>query len=435
MTGQSSDSSTFEVDDYPDRPRVLFVGWPESSHTHSWIDLLQGSGINARLFALPSAVPPAGWRVRTYVTIDTPDTPDPALRKPPAKLQPAPQPLPRRWESLRRTPTPTLSFPPVAVPIERQLADAILNWRPHVVHTLGINSASYLFDRTRQLHPEIIGIGRWVVQVRGGPDLALHKYDPDHRPRIESIFSNCDHLIADNTINYNDAIKLGLDESKTRSPGLGVVSGPGGLDVTALRASWSLLPSKRPRTILWPKTYETISSKALPVFEAIRLAWDRIAPVTFELLWLVQSDVQIWFNKTMPDHIKASCNLHGRLDREQVLTMLPNARVMLAPSLTDGIPNSMMEAMALGAFPIVSPLDTITPIVNNEENVLFARNLYPEEIAAALVRAMQDDALVDQAAERNVVRVDQLANRSRVRDAVIKYYAEIAAMQSHPGSP
>jgi glycosyltransferase involved in cell wall biosynthesis len=343
--------------------------------------------------------------------------------------------MPRRWESLRWTPTPTLSLPPVSVSIERQLADAILHWRPHVVHTLGINSASYLLDRTRQLHPHIIGIGRWVVQVRGGPDLALHKYDPDHRPRIESIFSNCDHLIADNTINYDDAIKLGLDESKVRSPGLGVVSGPGGLDVAALRTSWSLLPSKRPRTILWPKTYETISSKALPVFEAIRLAWDRIAPVTFELLWLVQSDVQIWYNKTMPDHIKASCNLHGRLDREQVLTMLPNARVMLAPSLTDGIPNSMMEAMALGAFPIVSPLDTITPIVKNEENVLFARNLYPEEIAAALVRAMQDDALVDQAAERNVVRVDQLANRSRVRDAVIKYYAEIAAMQSHPGSP
>jgi glycosyltransferase involved in cell wall biosynthesis len=424
MTGQSPDS-TFEVDDYPNGPRVLFVGWPESSHSHSWIDLLQGSRINTRLFALPSAVPPAGWRVRTYVTVDTPDTLDPAFRKPPTKTRPPP----RKLEFLR-TPAPQ-----IPAPIESQLADAILRWRPHVVHSLGIDAASYLVARTRKLHPEIVSIGRWVVQVRGGPDLALHQHDPDHRPRIESIFANCDHLIADNPINYEDAIRLGLDESKTRSPGLGVVSGPGGLDVTSLRATWSLLPSRRPRTILWPKTYETISSKALPVFEAIRLAWDRIAPVTFEMLWLVQSDVQIWFNKTMPDHIKASCNLHGRLGREQVLTMLPNARVMLAPSLTDGIPNSMMEAMALGAFPIVSPLDTITPVVKNEENVLFARNLYPEEIATALVRAMQDDALVDRAAERNVACVDQLANRSRVRNAVIEYYTQIAGMQFRPSSP
>ncbi|WP_172805576.1 MULTISPECIES: methyltransferase domain-containing protein [Bradyrhizobium] len=309
------------------------------------------------------------------------------------------------------------------------MAETIRAWQPDVVHTLGLDSASYLMDMARAAQPDIVEIGRWVVQVRGGPDLALHQHDPDHRRRIESVFAHCDHLIADNSINYQDAIKLGLEPHKIDSPGLGIVSGPGGLDVAAMRATWSLLPSQRPRTILWPKTYETISSKALPVFEALRLAWDRIAPVKIEMLWLVQSDVKTWFDKSMPDHIKASCNIHGRLDREEVLSMLPNARVMLAPSLTDGIPNSMMEAMALGAFPIVSPLDTITPVVKNEENVLFARNLYPEEITEAIVRAMQDDALVDAAAERNVTLVEKLADRTRIRSKVIAYYTELAAMQ------
>lgn len=423
MSATSTQGPTFETDDYPGGPRVMFVGWAESSHTHSWIDLLQQSGINARLFALPSAVPPDSWQVRTYVTIAAPTPIDSAYRK---TLTSAPTaPPPRRSLFSRIRPAPTAP----AVTIERLLADAIMQWKPDVVHTLGLDAATYLLERTRQLHPEIVGIGRWVVQVRGGPDLALHQYDPVHRPIIESIFAQCDHLIADNPINYEDAVKLGLAAEKTCSPGLGVVSGPGGIDVQGLRSRWSLLPSQRPRTILWPKTYETISSKALPVFEAIRIAWDRIAPVTFEMLWLVQSDVRIWFEKSMPDHIKASCNLYGRLDREQVLAMLPSARVMLAPSLTDGIPNSMMEAMALGAFPIVSPLDTITPVVKNEENVLFARNLYPEEIADALVRAMQDNALVDRAAANNVIRVDKLANRDRVRIAVIDYYKQLTALQ------
>jgi glycosyltransferase involved in cell wall biosynthesis len=406
---KSTNHSTFDLDDYPNGPRILFVGWPESSHTHSWIDLVQDSPVNARLFALPSAIPPANWPVKTYVTIDVADDLDPTIRQ---KI---------------------LGNPPGDVPqpvsIERSLADVVFRWRPHIIHTLGLDAASYLFDRTRKAHPEIMGIGRWVVQVRGGPDLALHQHDPGHRPRIESIFAHCDHLIADNVINYEDAVRLGLNRKKIETPGIGVVSGPGGVDVEHLRATWSQLPSERPRTILWPKTYETISSKALPVFEAIRLAWDRIAPVTFEMLWLVQSDVQIWFNKSMPDHIKAACNVHGRLDREQVLAMLPRARVMLAPSLTDGIPNSMMEAMALGAFPIVSPLDTITPVVKNEENVLFARNLYPDEIANALVRAMEDDVLVDRAAERNVSKVNDLANRSRVKTNVVNYYMELAETQ------
>jgi glycosyltransferase involved in cell wall biosynthesis len=114
--------------------------------------------------------------------------------------------------------------------------------------------------------------------------------------------------------------------------------------------------------------------------------------------------------------------------------MLPQARVMLAPSLTDGVPNAMMEAMALGSFPIVSPLDTITPVVDNETNVLFARNLYPDEIAAALVRAMSDDALVDAAAERNLKRVAEIADRTVVTKKALNFYAEVAAMASAANS-
>ena len=98
---------------------------------------------------------------------------------------------------------------------------------------------------------------------------------------------------------------------------------------------------------------------------------------------------------------------------------------MLIPSLSDGIPNSLYEAMGCGTFPIVSPLETITPVVKNEENVLFARNLYPEEIATALVRAMNDDALVDRAAEKNLDRVYQLADRKIIQKQVINFYENI----------
>jgi glycosyltransferase involved in cell wall biosynthesis len=95
---------------------------------------------------------------------------------------------------------------------------------------------------------------------------------------------------------------------------------------------------------------------------------------------------------------------------------------MLAPALIDGVPNSMYEAMACGALPIVSPLETIVPVVKHEENVLFARNLYPNEIAEALVRAMTDDALVDAAAQRNIDLVGRIANRDLIRPRVIEFY-------------
>jgi glycosyltransferase involved in cell wall biosynthesis len=89
----------------------------------------------------------------------------------------------------------------------------------------------------------------------------------------------------------------------------------------------------------------------------------------------------------------------------------------------------MWEAMAAGALPIVSPLETIRPIAEHERNVLFARNLYPHEIAEALCRAMSDDALVDSVAKRNLEVVRRRADRSKIRPRVIEYYESLAKEQ------
>jgi glycosyltransferase involved in cell wall biosynthesis len=116
-----------------------------------------------------------------------------------------------------------------------------------------------------------------------------------------------------------------------------------------------------------------------------------------------------------------------RVPRSEALTAMMSARLMLAPSLVDGTPNSMFEAMAAGAVPIVSPIETISAIVENERNVLFARNLYPEEIASALVRGMTDDALVDDIAQRNLASVRRLADRREVQPRVANFYTSLAA--------
>jgi hypothetical protein len=94
--------------------------------------------------------------------------------------------------------------------------------------------------------------------------------------------------------------------------------------------------------------------------------------------------------------------------------------------MVDGTPNTMFEAMASGALPVVSPLETIRGVVSAERNVLFARNLYPEEISGALVMAMTDDALVQRAAMANLERVRQIADRSSIARQVVLRYEKLA---------
>ena len=114
--------------------------------------------------------------------------------------------------------------------------------------------------------------------------------------------------------------------------------------------------------------------------------------------------------------------IHARIPRDEVLAKMREARVMLAPSLIDGTPNTMWEAMACGALPIVSPLPTITPLIEADRNALFARNLYPDEICAQLVRAMSDDDLVERISDDNMAVVRRLADRAVVGPGVVAFY-------------
>ena len=60
-------------------------------------------------------------------------------------------------------------------------------------------------------------------------------------------------------------------------------------------------------------------------------------------------------------------------------------------------------------------------------NVLYARNLYPHEIASVLVRAMSDDRLVDEMAARNTKLVTRLADRTKIAGAVADNYRTLAS--------
>jgi hypothetical protein len=403
----------FDSDPHPGQPKILFVGFGDSSHTHAWIDLLAGGRLNIRLFALPTLTPPpADWPIPTYLSGVQNRRHDPASRK-------TLYPRGRLGWLLRRLRGRTAGDPERVV--EAWLAAVIRRWRPQLVHTLGLVPAGLLYHRSRQRFAGAAD-GRWLLQLRGGSDLHFNRLDPELAPAIRAALCSCDQLISDNLVNLEWAVEMGMPEE--RFADIAPIPGTGGVDVDGLAATAVQPPSAR-RTILWPKAYESPWSKALPVLEALRSCWERLQPCRVEMLH-VGPEVEAWC-RSLPDSIRNSCSLSARLPRPELLERLARSRVLLAPSLVDGTPNVMFEAMASGALPLLSPLDTIRPIVRDGEHVLFARNLHPEEIAAALVRAMTDDELVDRAAARNLEQLRLLADRRSLAPRVIEYYRQQAA--------
>lgn len=419
-------ADAFGADLFPGRPRVLFIGFAESVHTHSWIDLLHGAEINVRLFGLPSGAPPESWPVRTYVTWEgyRQNGARSDARQILSRIAPEPK-IKQIVRKIVQRPRPGLTD---REQLQRWLVEVIDVWQPHVIHTLGLDPAGFLYE---PIHRTCALTGRitWVLQLRGGSDLALTQFDPRAVPAISRALTSCDQLLTDNRENFDIAHRLGMPLEKIAS--IAPVPGAGGVDVDALEKLWKARPASR-RMIVWPKVYECPWSKAMPVFEALTLAWEKIQPCEVEML-ATTPDIEMWY-WALPDNIRSHCHLRGGIPKEQALEIVTAARVMLAPSLVDGTPNSLFEAMACGALPIVSPLKTITPIVSHQENVLFARNLYPNEIAAELERAMTDDPLVEHIAANNRTLVRRFADRNQIRDRVINYYVELLQPRSCQGT-
>jgi glycosyltransferase involved in cell wall biosynthesis len=402
------------VDRFPEAPRILFVGAGDSSHEHSWIELLSGAGMNVRLFARHGE-PPRDFDVPTYVAGAKALGPRTSTRR---RLYSQHGPLRVVQSSYARF---------VLGNAHRLgaewLARVIRQWRPDVIHSFGLHASGH-FVRDVRRHYGLDSIGTWIVQTRGGSDFELARLVGAEREAMSDTLTACDQVVCDNHVSYAYARELGAREDQI-SP-LGPIPGTGGIDLSAV--SIDRIPPSRRRVIVWPKAYDSAWSRSLPVIEALSQCAGALDG--FELHTFATCDLTRQWLRTLPESLLGRLHVHDRVARAELLSITSRARMSIGPSLVDGVPNTMIEAMALGAMPIVSPLETIRPIVEHERNALFARNLYPEEIGAAAVRAASDDVLVDEAAERNLAHVATFADRAVLRRRVVEYYESLIAAGS-----
>ena len=396
-------------------PKVLFVGEIHSTHAQSWMDMLHGEPIEARALNLTSTAVPNGY-------------PFPIIG--PRRT------LPRRSLSAEATVSSRL------VSRLGTIADAshhlwekavfgdriwqhllrrvVRDWKPDIIHCFGLLAAGRFVAQV--LGPDDLKNSKLVIQLRGGSDLALNHADMNLKNDLSNTLRKADAILSDNALNFQLMERMGLAIKPW--PGLERVPGTGGIDIDAEIFKNVDPPSMR-QEIFWPKAYESPWSKGLPILEALRIVWDRIQPFHIHMVMAV-NELPSWVS-LLPEAAQGQITLYGRIPRNQVFKLMRRARVMIAPSLIDGTPNAMWEAMAAGCVPIVSPLETIVPLVRDNENVIMARNLYPNEIADALARAMLDDSLVDRIAATNKAVIGQLAGKETFRPKVLNFYKELAS--------
>ena len=387
------------------RPRLLLVCYANSAHALPWISLLNGSEFDVRIFSTPlreEEQNTRNWSHPTYIAV-----------KPEKGVYPAK----KIYSLLPGRPVRAISnlLNHRFSITKRWLQWVIQTWKPDILHSMPLDvggklAAQALKDLPRSKWP------KWVASAWGS-DIYLGVDDPQKSLTIQYILENCDGFMADCKRDMQLAVQNGLAPQKLAFDHS--IPGAGGLDLNYFRQLRA--KNKKRDVILIPKAFEREhANRTLPALEALNMLGADIQP--YEIHLVMTSQVVLAWLRQMPQPFRDRCHIHSTLPQQELFELYGKARVVLSPSLSDGTPNVMLEAMGAGALPIMSPIDSIKEWITDGENGLLAHALYPDQIATALKRALTDDVLFERVQRLNWEIVCKRADKQLVREKVLTFY-------------
>jgi len=118
--------------------------------------------------------------------------------------------------------------------------------------------------------------------------------------------------------------------------------------------------------------------------------------------------------------------LLASLPHIEMAGLFRSAQVVVSPTTHDGTPNTLLEALACGCFPVAGDLESIREWIIPGENGLLVDAGDPIALAAAILRGLNEPALRRQAAERNAVIIAERAEYRRNLARVAEFYKKIS---------
>lgn len=390
-------------------PRILLVAMANSVHTARWIDQLGDEGWDVHLF--PVSARPAHVGLR-HVTVY------PAARRWRPELDRSvrqrgvPWPLPRGWARLERA----LERVPRANRAAR-LARVISSLRPDLVHSLEMQHGAYLTLESRHL---LTGdhFPPWMYSCWGS-DLFYFGRLADHRERIQAVLGACDYLITDCERDRHLASELGF-----RGTFLGIFPGPGGFHVERMRRLRIPATASARRVIALKGQHDDHwVGRALVALEAIRRLSAELTEYEV-VIYSAEKNVRL-----AAEQIARTTGLRLSVLPEsppdEIVALMGRARIAVAVNTSDGTPNTMLEAMIMGALPIQSDTISTREWVTDGENGLLVVAEDPDDVERALRRALADDELVDRAGRLNERLTDERIAYPVVAPRVVEAYRRV----------
>jgi len=292
-----------------------------------------------------------------------------------------------------------------------RLRDSIDEIQPDLVHALRIPFEGMLAGSARLQQPLVISI--W------GNDFTLHAgTTPGMRLLTRRALLAADGLHADCDRDLRLAREWGFrpDQPSIVLPGSGGIDTqlfhPGRPDFTSFDA-----PERGMLEGIWQGAPVVVNPRGFRAyvrndtfFRSIPAVLEK-QPATVFLCPAMQGEpaAERWLDAL---DIRGNVHLLPRLDPAKMAAIYQRARVMVSPTTHDGTPNSFLEAIACGCLPVVSNLESLREWVTDGSNGLLIAASDPAQLAAAIIRGLQDGALLSAARAKNKQLIDARASRA-----------------------
>jgi len=113
------------------------------------------------------------------------------------------------------------------------------------------------------------------------------------------------------------------------------------------------------------------------------------------------------------------------LPHAQMADVFRRAQLVVSPSIHDGTPNSLLEGMACGCFPVAGNLDSIREWVTDRKNGLLTDPADPQKLADAILEGLENKTLREQAAGLNQKIITERAEYTFCMGQVEKFYSNL----------
>lgn len=286
--------------------------------------------------------------------------------------------------------------------------------QPDLVHALRIPYEGMLGAATPKGFPFLVAT--W------GNDLSLHAQgSPWMQMETRRCLKRANGLTSDTRRDARLAREWGLAESV---PTL-VAPGSGGLDLNTMLETASFDPDAygipkgaswvvNPRGLRPGSVHQDVFFAAIPKVLAHRPDTVFICP---SLGGVAQA--QAWVNE---HNIDSQTFLLPRINQSELWGLYQQSKVFVSPSSHDGTPNTFLEAIACGCFPVVGQIESLAEWIDSGVNGLLIDPEDPEALASAILQALDSHKLRESAAVRNREIINTRAEQHATRPLIDSFY-------------